>query len=117
MKAIIYHNTQCSKSREGLCILEEVQQDVEIREYLKNPLSFEEIEELLNLLEIKPLQLIRQKEDVFKEKYLGKKKSRKDWIKVMVRYPQLIERPIVVRGNRATIGRPPSIIKDFLSEN
>jgi arsenate reductase (glutaredoxin) len=113
METIIYHNTMCSKSREGLCILEEIQEDVIIREYMKEPLSYEEIDELLKLLNVKPLAIIRQKEDIFKEKFEGKKRSRQQWIKAMVKYPELIERPIVVRNGKATVGRPPELILEL----
>ncbi len=115
MKTIIYHNSRCSKSREGLCVLEDLGEDVEIRNYLQQPPSFEELDELLNLLKIEPLQLIRKGETVFKELYAEKELSRKEWIEAMIANPILIERPIVVKGNKAVIGRPPSLIKDLLS--
>jgi arsenate reductase len=115
MKTIIYHNTRCSKSREGLCILEELGSDVEIRDYLLVPPTYEELDGLLKLLKAKPLEIIRQKEPVFVEKFAGKARTRKQWIQAMMKYPILIERPIVVRGDRAIVGRPPSLIKDLLS--
>lgn len=114
MKTIIYHNTRCSKSREGLCLLEEMGADIEIRDYLMVPPTYEELDELLKLLNAKPLDIIRQKEPVFLEKYVGKKRTRKQWIQTMMKYPILIERPIVVRGNQAIVGRPPILIKDLL---
>ena len=115
MKTIIYHNNRCSKSREGLCILEDLGADVEIRDYLLVPPTYEELDNLLKLLKAKPLEIIRQKEDVFLEKYAGKTRTRKQWIQAMMKYPILIERPIVVRGDQAIIGRPPTLIKDLLS--
>lgn len=117
MKTIIYHNNRCSKSREGLCILEEVGADVEIRDYLKVPPTYEELDNLLKLLQAKPLDIIRQKEDVFVEKFQGKQRTRKQWIQAMIKYPVLIERPIVVKGDKAVVGRPPSLIKDLLSND
>lgn len=114
MKTIIYHNTRCSKSREGLCILEEMGADVEIRDYLLIPPTYEELDNLLKLLKAKPLDIIRQKEEIFQEKYLGKKRTRKQWIQSMMKYPILIERPIVVRGNQAIVGRPPVLIKELI---
>ncbi len=116
MKTIIYHNTRCSKSREGLCVLEEMGADIEIRDYLMVPPTYEELDNLLNLLKAKPLDIIRQKEPIFIEKYLGKKRTRKQWIQSMMKYPILIERPIVVRGNQAIVGRPPILIKDLLGK-
>lgn len=114
MKTIIYHNTRCSKSREGLCILEELDTDIEIRDYLLVPPTYEELDHLLKLLKAKPLDIIRQKEEIFQEKYLGKTRTRKQWIQSMMKYPILIERPIVVRGNQAIVGRPPSLIKELM---
>lgn len=113
METIIYHNTQCSKSREGLCILEEFKGDILVREYMKNPLSYEEIDSLLKLLNAKPLDIIRKKEEIFKTKYEGKKRTRQQWIKSMIKYPELIERPIVVANGRAMVGRPPELIKEL----
>lgn len=113
METIIYHNAKCSKSREGLCILEDIREDVIIREYMKDPLSYEEIDELLKLLDVKPLAIIRQKEPIFKEKFEGKKRTRQRWIKAMMKYPQLIERPIVVSNGKATVGRPPELILEL----
>lgn len=115
MKTIIYHNTQCSKSREGLCILEEFGSDVEIREYMKTPPTYEELDELLQLLKAKPLDIIRQKEEIFQAKYAGKKRTRKQWIQAMIKYPVLIERPIVIANGKAVVGRPPSLLKDLFS--
>jgi len=80
---------------------------------MKEPLSYEEIDDLLKLLKAKPIDIIRKKEDIFKEKFEGKKRTRQQWIKSMMKYPQLIERPIVVSNGRATIGRPPELIKDL----
>jgi arsenate reductase len=116
MKTIIYHNTRCSKSREGLCVLEEMGADIEIRDYLMVPPTYEELDNLLNLLKAKPLDIIRQKEPIFLEKYLGKTRTRKQWIQSMMKYPILIERPIVVRGNQAIVGRPPILIKELLNK-
>lgn len=115
MKTIIYHNNRCSKSREGLCILEDLGADVEIRDYLKVPPTYEELDNLLKLLKVKPLDIIRQKEPVFVEKFAGKTRTRKQWIQAMINYPILIERPIVVKGDQAIVGRPPSLIRDLLT--
>jgi len=114
MKTIIYHNSRCSKSREGLCLLEDLGEDVEIRNYLKEPPGYEELENLLSMLKAEPLDIIRKKEAVFQELYEGKDLSRKEWIEAMIEHPVLIERPIVVKGNRAVVGRPPSLIRELL---
>ncbi len=115
MKTIIYHNARCSKSREGLCILEEMGVSVEVRNYLATPPTFEEIDHLLSLLKAAPLDVIRKNESIFKEKFSGKELSRSQWIQAIVEHPVLLERPIVVRGNKAVVGRPPSLIKELLN--
>ena len=113
-KTIIYHNPRCSKSREGVCILEEMGVDFEIKKYLDTPPSYEELDNLLNLLKAQPLDIIRKGESVFKEKYWGKELSRKEWIEAMIENPILIERPIIIEeGIRAVVGRPPVLIKDL----
>ncbi len=114
MKTIIYHNSRCSKSREGLCLLEELGEDIEIRNYLKEPPTYEELENLLTMLNAVPLDIIRQKEALFKELYEGKHLTHQEWIKAMIEHPVLIERPIVVKGNRAVVGRPPARIRELL---
>jgi arsenate reductase len=97
-------------------VLEEMGADIEIRDYLMVPPTYEELDNLLKLLQAKPLDIIRQKEPVFLEKYAGKTRTRKQWIQAMMKYPILIERPIVVRGNQAIVGRPPSLIKDLINK-
>lgn len=114
MSAKIYHNPRCGKSRNTLAILKEKNVDHEVIEYLKAPLSFDELENVIKLLGIKPEGLIRKGEKVFKENYKGKSLSDKEWITAMVEYPILMERPVVVIGNRAVIGRPPENVLELL---
>ena len=114
MSAItIYHNPKCSKSRATLELLAN-RGDVKIVEYLKTPPTAKELEALVAKLGIEPEQLVRKGEDVYKEKYAGKTLSRAQWIDALVRHPILIERPIVVRGERAVIGRPPENVHALL---
>lgn len=110
----IYHNPRCSKSREGLAILGESGGDFQKVEYLKKPLSESEIKELLKKLDIPAEGLVRKNESIWKENYKGKNLSEEEIVRAMAQNPILIERPIVVRGNKAVIGRPPALIRDFL---
>ena len=114
MKTIIYHNPRCSKSREALEILEQNGEEVEVIEYLKVPPTTHELESIIKMLNIKPEMLIRKNETVYKEQFKGKTLSDKEWIKIMVEHPVLIERPIVIKKHKAVIGRPPQLIIDIL---
>ncbi len=104
----------CSKSRQGLSILEESKMDFEIINYLETPPSESEISEILDLLNIPAINLVRKNESIWKEQFLGKNLSNKQIIKAMADNPKLIERPIVINDGKAVIGRPPEIIKNIL---
>ncbi|PCH96131.1 MAG: arsenate reductase (glutaredoxin) [Gammaproteobacteria bacterium] len=104
----IYHNPRCSKSRQTLELLKENStKELNIVEYLKEPISQEVIEQLLLQLSCSPLEMMRVKEVEFKEQNL-KGADDKTLISAMVATPKLIERPIVSDGNKAIIGRPPT---------
>lgn len=103
----IYHNPRCSKSRQTLEIIQEKGLEIEIIDYLVKPPTTKELEEIIALLKINPEELVRKSEDVYKEKFKGKKITQQEWVKIMVEHPKLIERPIVISGNKAIIGRPP----------
>jgi len=109
----IYHNPRCSKSREGLGILQAAKVDFEIIDYIKNPLSFQDLKEILEKLGIPAIDLVRKNEAVWKEKFKGKTLREAEVIEAMVAYPKLIERPIVLKENSAVIGRPPEKIKSL----
>lgn len=113
MKTLIFHNPRCGKSRAALILLHEQNQDVEIVEYLKDAPTEKDIKKLLTMLNLKPIQLIRVKEEVFKE-FKNKELTDPQYMELMVKYPILIERPIVIKGNKAIIGRPPQLILDIL---
>ncbi|UBM63401.1 arsenate reductase (glutaredoxin) [Candidatus Sulfidibacterium hydrothermale] len=102
----IYHNPRCKKSRAGLQYLQSKTDDIQIVEYLKNPLTEEELKKLLMLLNKKPQEMIRTQEAVYKQNFKGKNFTDDEWIKIMVENPKLIKRPIVVKGNKAVWGDP-----------
>ncbi|MGA9590902.1 MAG: arsenate reductase (glutaredoxin) [Salegentibacter sp.] len=110
----IYHNTRCKKSREGLELLEKSGKEFQVREYLKEPLSEEELEKLLDKMSLSPIQLVRKNEKIWKEEYRDKDLSDKELIHVMVKHPKLIERPIVENEREAVVGRPASDIERVL---
>lgn len=115
MTVTLYHNPRCSKSRATLALLEEKGIEPKIVEYLKTPPSPEELDRVLSLLKMEPLDLMRKKEDPFEALGLGAgTHSREALIKAMVEHPVLIERPIVVAGTKAAIGRPPESVLDIL---
>lgn len=104
----------CSKSRCTLDLLKDNNQEIEVVEYLKKTLSAEELKAVLQKLGMKPIELIRKGEKVYKEQFAGKSLSDAQWIQVMVENPVLIERPIVVKGDKAFIGRPPENVLSLL---
>ncbi len=109
----IYHNPRCSKSRETLALLEARGLQPLVIEYLKTPPSAPELSALLKKLGMKAEQLLRKGEDIYKEKFAGKTLSEEAGIKAMAAHPVLIERPIVVRGERAVLGRPPERVNEL----
>lgn len=109
----IYHNPRCGKSRSALAILEEKGVTFEIVEYLQTPPTKEELRTIIKKLDIRPEALVRKGEDVYRGKFLGKTMSDEQWLAALADHPILIERPIVVRGARAVIGRPPEKVLDL----
>ena len=103
----IYHNPRCQKSRQTLRLIEESGTMVQVVEYLKMPPSKNELEHILEMLDMEPEQLVRKGEAIYKEKFKGRSLSADEWLEAFIKYPKLIERPIVVSGNKAIIGRPP----------
>ncbi len=110
----IYHNSRCSKSRCGLQILEDSGTDFEIVKYLEDTPSVEELTKLIEILGISALQLVRKGEAIWKENFKSKSLTDIELIEAMVKHPKLIERPIVLNGNKAVIGRPPELILDII---
>lgn len=112
----IYHNPRCRKSRETLELLRQHGVEPQIVEYLKTPPSKEELRDILRKLGMKPEQLVRKGEARYKEQFKGKALSEEEWLEVLTQHPRLIERPIVVAGDKAVIGRPPENVLQLLEK-
>jgi arsenate reductase len=110
----IYHNPRCSKSREALALIEAKGHTAKVVEYLKTPLNEKQIKELVSMLGVAPKDIVRTKEDAYKTAKLSAQSSDAEVIKAIVKHPVLLERPIVVKGKKAIIGRPPEAIKPLL---
>ena len=110
----IYHNPRCGKSRGALAILEEKGVQIEIVEYLKTPPARETIRAIVKKLGIEPEALVRKGEEIYKEKFSGKVLNNEQWLDALAKHPILMERPIIVRGERAVIGRPPEKVLELL---
>ena len=115
MPVTIYHNPKCSKSRQTLELLRERGIEPQVVEYLKTPLPAQQIEALLKKLGMEPRQLMRTKEDAYEAGGLANTElTREQLVAAMAEHPILIERPIVVNGARAVVGRPPEKVLEIL---
>ncbi|WP_299129500.1 arsenate reductase (glutaredoxin) [uncultured Winogradskyella sp.] len=110
----IYHNPRCRKSREGLAILEQSEQEFEVVKYLEDHLNANALKAIISKLGINPIDLVRKNEAIWKSDFKGKKLSDSELIAAMVNYPKLIERPIVINNNKAVVGRPPENITTII---
>ena len=110
----IYHNPRCRKSRETLSIIQNSNQQVEIIEYLKNPPSKAELKELIRKMDVEVEDILRKNEKLYKENYKGKEIPTEKWIEILTENPILIERPIVIKGAKAILGRPPEKVRELL---
>lgn len=113
-KIIVLHNSRCGKSRDSLKILDEKGIKYEVIEYLKNTPNSKELKSIIKKLKIKPEALIRKGESIYKENFKDKKLNDDEWIEVMVNNPILIERPIIISGDKAVIGRPPEKVLEII---
>jgi len=115
-KVTIWHNPRCSKSREAIAISEEVKSDTEVVKYLEERPTAQEIKHVLQLLGFSSArEWMRTKEDIYKELNLKDESDEEKLIEAMVEHPKLIERPVLIKGDKAIIGRPTSIIAEFLA--
>jgi arsenate reductase len=116
MSIKIYHNPRCSKSRNTLALLEEQGVEAEVIKYLETPPSKEELKALLKMLGISARELMRTKEDIYKELGLKDVEDEEKLIEAMVTNPKLIERPIVIKEGKAVIGRPIENVVELLDQ-
>jgi arsenate reductase len=110
----IYHNPRCSKSRQGLALLKDSGQEFEIIKYLEAELTILQLEGIILKLQIEPIELVRKNEAIWKSDYKEKTLSKNQIIEAMITNPKLIERPIVINGNKAIVGRPPEAILSII---
>jgi len=110
----LYHNPRCSKSRQTLKIIEESGSEVETINYLNDPLSEEELKDLVVKLGLPVEYLVRKGEKIYKEKYKGREIAEEEWFKILAENPILMERPIVVKDDIAILGRPPENVEKLL---
>jgi arsenate reductase len=113
MKMTLYHNPQCSKSRQTLALLQEKGVAVSIIDYLKTPLTVAELEIIAQKLDLEPRQFMRQGEPEY-ENFATENLTCQALLEAIVKYPQLLERPIAVMETKAVIGRPPENVLAFL---
>jgi arsenate reductase len=110
----ILHNSRCGKSREGIALLEESGKAFEVIKYLEKPLNERELFELIQKLNIRPIQLVRQKEKIWMEQYKNQNLSDTAILQAIAKYPILMERPIVITDTKAIIGRPPQLVLNII---
>lgn len=109
----IYHNPRCSKSRAALELLKEMKVEHQIIDYQKDMPSAKELESVLTKLGMNAYELIRKHEAEFKNDYADREFSNKQWINILLKHPKLIERPIVIKGDKAVIARPAELINSL----
>lgn len=112
----ILHKSNCSTSLKTLALLKQnTDEEIEIVEYLKNTPTAKELKAILKMLGMKAHDFLRKKEPLYKEEFADKKLTESQWIKVMVQNPILIERPVIIKNNKAIIARPPESVIDFIN--
>lgn len=110
----VLHNSRCGKSREAIKVLEESGKEFEIREYLKETLSKDELKEVLKKLNLNPIDIVRTNEEEWKVNFKGKEMSDDDILNAMIEFPKLIQRPIVTDEKSGVVGRPKELVEDFI---
>lgn len=110
----IYHNPRCTKSRQGLEILEKSDEEFKVIKYLEDLPTKDELRKVLEYLNMPAEQLVRKNEAIWKENFRGQSLTEEEIIDAMITYPKLIERPIIIKGTKAVIGRPSEKIYELL---
>ena len=110
----ILHNSRCGKSREAMKVLEDSGKEFEVREYLKEPLTKQELQAILSKLKLKPIELIRTNEDEWKTNFKGKDLSDDEVLDAMVQFPKLIQRPVVFDDKNGVVGLPKELVEEFI---
>ena len=114
MTDLFLHNPRCSKSRAALELVRDAGVELPVREYLREPLTIGELRRIVELLGVRPIEIVRRGEAQFAELGLGEETPDEEVLRAMAEHPILIERPIVVRGERAVVGRPPETVREIL---
>ncbi len=112
---VIFYNPRCSKCREAKTLLEANNCEIEVVEYLKETITKKQLKDVLMKLGLKAFDIVRQKEDLFLKKFKNKKFTNEEWIQILIENPTLIERPIVIQGYKAIVGRPPELVIDLIN--
>ena len=110
----IYHNPRCKKSREGLQFIRDKGLDAEVINYIKNPISENELKEIVMKLGKRPIEIVRTQEEYYRKNLKGMNFTDEEWIKILSENPKLIQRPIVVEKHKAVIAQPPENINQLL---
>ena len=114
MSVFIYHNPRWGKSRNSVRILEEKNIDYKVIEYLKEPLDIKELKRILKILDLKAIDIIRKSESEYKDNGIEKIKDEEKILEAILQYPKILQRPIILNGEKGVIGRPPENILSIL---
>ena len=111
---VVYHNPDCSKSNACLSFMETSKHDFTLVKYMDEPLSEVKLRQILDLLKFQPIELVRRHEKIWQDRFEGRDPSDQTIIDALLRYPELMQRPIVINGDKAVIGRPPERVLEIL---
>ena len=117
MKYTIYHNPRCKKSRDALQLLKKKKIKFKVINYLKELFDEQSLEKILDVIGKKPSEALRKNEEIWKKQFSSKNIGEKEILKLMIQHPKLIERPIVISGNKGVIARPLENLMDFFAKH